>query len=698
MGENSKSIAKLGLALTLIVVGLNSICLADVPRRVEQYALAQKWEKVSGAFSTAELTADPVARLLNAYACLVTFNYRWSVEQFSFLGSASDVEKLADYASALAQRHPQNAVAQMLQGDALARSGKYDEALSALDKAVRLDPQSALLYDVRGVVHALVGKTEEAIADFEKAIELDPRLAEASVNRGIVRFWRGEVDGAMADFNKSIELAPEFALAYNSRGQLAFSIEEWEAAIADFEAAGRLVPGVGWIQSNIRLAQSAKAKADLSRQIMVMGSRGTTLSAQTLLIDGAGVESRGAAPRQAWARELLGPEYVQINIRHEGAPLWLGSKWPAGEQNIITLPHQWNAAIADQELKPLLQKAQAEGKSVYVNIDANLTLPGYLAGAKTNELKWAAQIADYVLQQTPKEVHKVFSGHSAFTDVPQYMSEKSAIKNWILQSPRNFSHMETLVRSSPSAHFDLVTGEGDAPHWGPNLHQLKGSSVRVIELLKPGLGTPLDWTNVHSKVGQPFTRGEFKITTSEGTVTKQGRLGGLVSHPLNQVRPQFVSLREISIPNYWVTPETPLPAATALVSMVNTGSRMPLSNEPSPLPRHALVAGTGPHAERMIRDFRDAGWKVTSMSAFRNLNEVEVFASRVGATRITGVTSGRGGIYIPAEVDHKDPNDKYAGDMPGLGGRSSERGETTDVGQEGLFCPFLLFCASSARK
>jgi len=65
----------------LIVAYLEKTCLADVPRRVEQYGLVQKWEKVSGAFSTAELTADPVARLLNAYACLVTFNYRWSVEQ-----------------------------------------------------------------------------------------------------------------------------------------------------------------------------------------------------------------------------------------------------------------------------------------------------------------------------------------------------------------------------------------------------------------------------------------------------------------------------------------------------------------------------------------------------------------------------------------------------------------------------------------
>ena len=72
-----------------------------------------------------DLAADPVARLLSAYAGLATADYRGATDLFSRLGTAADVAKLVEYALDLARKHPKSAVAQMLKGDALARDGKY---------------------------------------------------------------------------------------------------------------------------------------------------------------------------------------------------------------------------------------------------------------------------------------------------------------------------------------------------------------------------------------------------------------------------------------------------------------------------------------------------------------------------------------------------------------------------------------------
>lgn len=682
----------------------------------------------------------------------MTGDYRAATDAFARLGNPGETTKLLAYTARLAQAHPQSSVAQVLKGDALSRSGKFNEALVCLTDAVRLGPESPLPYDVRGIVRIFADKPDLAIQDFSKAIELDEKFAEAHCSRGIVWFSLGDVDRALNDFDKAIELAPDFALAYNARGQLALAIQEWDAAIADFETATKLAPAIGWIQSNTKLAMWARAQAGLSREVKVMGGRGSTLVAQTLVIDGAGVGSRGVTPRQGWAREFLGDKYVQINVRHEGsAPRELpvfGRGWPQ-EQNVITLAPEFDAAVLDKQIRPMLQKAWADGKSVFLNIDANLTLPGYLARTRAGELQWAASVADYALKQTPAAVHKVFSGHSAFTDVPQYMSEKGAIQNWVLQSPRDYGHMETLARACPKAHFDLVTGEGDAPHLGSGLHDLKAPNVRILDLQKPGLAFPIpDFWVVHSKVGQPSTVGEFKITTLEGTITKQGRLGSLVAEPLKQGRPDFVSLADGRLPNYWVAPNSPFPVASALVSMVNTGSRIPLPGESSPLNRHVVIAGTGKYADSMVQGFQQAGWKVTSMPVYQDQRDVDAFAKQVGAARVVGVITGealpvaaspasglaalgdfadvkrrtmpfinppdkfggagvtpsnfrlpfsalpdgnRGGVYMKTDVVTGQPAD--TSEMFGTATPAKSDAQTE---QAGLVCPFLPFCATAS--
>ncbi|HEU4339584.1 MAG TPA: tetratricopeptide repeat protein [Planctomycetota bacterium] len=64
-------------------------------------------------------------------------------------------------------------------GQVLASAGKYDDALTEIQRAVALDAKRAEAYADLGKVLMMVGRKAEAETHLEKALELDPNLAEA---------------------------------------------------------------------------------------------------------------------------------------------------------------------------------------------------------------------------------------------------------------------------------------------------------------------------------------------------------------------------------------------------------------------------------------------------------------------------------------------------------------------------------------
>jgi tetratricopeptide (TPR) repeat protein len=182
--------------------------------------LRADWPKVADA-ARAWQQHEPdavVAAWLLGYAGLATGDYRLATEGFQRLDAPQTSAQLHTWAGALVIQHPQNAIAQMLRGDALARSGHYTEALTALDEAGRLPLPTALLYDVRGVVRTLAGQAEAAEADFRRAWTLDGQFADTYCSLGLLQLRQGMVAAAIASFTRALELAPEHPAARNARG------------------------------------------------------------------------------------------------------------------------------------------------------------------------------------------------------------------------------------------------------------------------------------------------------------------------------------------------------------------------------------------------------------------------------------------------------------------------------------------------
>lgn len=86
------------------------------------------------------------------------------------------------------------------------RTYNYDEAISDLNKAVKLMPDLAYIYYNRANLMAISGKLPEAFDDYTRAIELNPDFAEAYYNRGLVQIYMKDVRKGCLDVSKAGEL------------------------------------------------------------------------------------------------------------------------------------------------------------------------------------------------------------------------------------------------------------------------------------------------------------------------------------------------------------------------------------------------------------------------------------------------------------------------------------------------------------
>jgi CHAT domain-containing protein/lipoprotein NlpI len=104
------------------------------------------------------------------------------------------------------------------QGNALANSGQYEEAIASLNQAIKIKPDSHEALHDRGVVLSKLGKYEEAIISYDQAVEIKSDLYETWYDRGVVLGILGRYDEAIASYNRAIEIKPELHEALRQKG------------------------------------------------------------------------------------------------------------------------------------------------------------------------------------------------------------------------------------------------------------------------------------------------------------------------------------------------------------------------------------------------------------------------------------------------------------------------------------------------
>jgi tetratricopeptide (TPR) repeat protein len=95
-----------------------------------------------------------------------------------------------------------------MDGQRLFKSGKYGEAIAALDQCIAIEPGFSPAYNLRGKSYAVLGRYEEALRDFNKVMSLTPNLAHGYKNAGFLYLLEGDSSKAKAYLSKALSLAP----------------------------------------------------------------------------------------------------------------------------------------------------------------------------------------------------------------------------------------------------------------------------------------------------------------------------------------------------------------------------------------------------------------------------------------------------------------------------------------------------------
>ena len=88
------------------------------------------------------------------------------------------------------------------------RAGKHDDAIAALEEAVRVSPRQPVYFNQLGIAYRHKGEFAKARAAYEQAIALDAGYAEPHLNLGILHdLYLGEGQRALELYDRYLALA-----------------------------------------------------------------------------------------------------------------------------------------------------------------------------------------------------------------------------------------------------------------------------------------------------------------------------------------------------------------------------------------------------------------------------------------------------------------------------------------------------------
>ena len=129
-----------------------------------------------------------------------------------------------------------------LQAVALQLTGRHDEAIAAIGKALALRPDDAVLLNALGGVLGEAGRGDAALAAFRRACELKPDLASAWCNLGMMLQSRASIEEAHSAFARAVECEPGYTLARTGLANTLKMLGRGEAAAAEYRAVLELDP------------------------------------------------------------------------------------------------------------------------------------------------------------------------------------------------------------------------------------------------------------------------------------------------------------------------------------------------------------------------------------------------------------------------------------------------------------------------
>lgn len=128
------------------------------------------------------------------------------------------------------------------EGTRLAQSGRLDEAILALTRAVALRPELAEAHFNLGSAYRDRGNRAAALDAYKNALALRPSWADAELAVGSVLRELGKLDEAVEHLARAIALQPDCAEAHQELGNARTAMGDWREALEHFGRAAALSP------------------------------------------------------------------------------------------------------------------------------------------------------------------------------------------------------------------------------------------------------------------------------------------------------------------------------------------------------------------------------------------------------------------------------------------------------------------------
>ncbi len=155
-----------------------------------------------------------------------------------------------------------NELAENNLGAALSAQGRLPEAITHLQRAVRLKPDHALAQGNLGVALVSEGKLAEAIGPLETAVRLMPNYPVAQGNLGGALLGRGRLDEAVAHLQAAVLLSPDYAEAQRNLGIALGSKGRLDESIQHLKIAAKLAPADAEVHYNLAVALAGARRVD----------------------------------------------------------------------------------------------------------------------------------------------------------------------------------------------------------------------------------------------------------------------------------------------------------------------------------------------------------------------------------------------------------------------------------------------------
>lgn len=87
-------------------------------------------------------------------------------------------ERAAEYFNDTLEQNPRHGSALRGLANSNVQLKRYDEALNAIERAIKINPKFGGNYALRGIIYDHSGRHRQAMEDYERSLKMDPEVAE----------------------------------------------------------------------------------------------------------------------------------------------------------------------------------------------------------------------------------------------------------------------------------------------------------------------------------------------------------------------------------------------------------------------------------------------------------------------------------------------------------------------------------------